>query len=51
MVTVEIKGVPESFESIDDKFDFLDELYKQLIDLAEQLDETRITFIVDRVYH
>lgn len=51
MVVVEIKGVPESFDSIEDKFDFLDGLYQQLIDLAEQLNETSISFVAYRVYH
>lgn len=51
MVTVEIKGVPESFDSIMDKYDFLLDLYADLLYLAEEINETDINFIVDRIYH
>lgn len=51
MVTVEINGVPESFSSLDEKLDFLDYLYPQLIDLADSLGTTTVTFIVKRTYH
>lgn len=51
MVVVEIKGVPEVFDSITDKYEFLLGLYKDLLDLAEELEQTDINFIVDRTYH
>lgn len=51
MVTVEIKGVPEVFYSIVDKYEFLLDLYADLLDLAEELEQTDINFIVDRIYH
>lgn len=51
MVTVEIKGVPESFDSIMDKYEFLLQLYTDLLELADRLDEDNINFIVDRTYH
>ena len=51
MVIVEIKGVPEVFDSIVDKYEFLSELYKDLLDLAEEVNQTDINFIVDRTYH
>jgi len=50
-VTVEIKGVPEVFDSITDKYEFLQALYTDLLELAEQISETDINFIVDRIYH
>jgi hypothetical protein len=51
VVTVEVNGIPETFDSIDEKFEFLDALYIELIDLAEKLNETSISFIVKRTYH
>lgn len=51
MVTVEIKGVPEAFDSIVDKYEFLLELYTELLDLSYRLNEDNINFIVDRIYH
>lgn len=51
MVTVEIKGVPEAFDSIVDKYEFLLELYADLLDLADEVDDNHINFIVDRIYH
>lgn len=51
MVTVEIKGVPEAFDSIMDKYEFLLQLYTDLLELADRLDEDNINFMVDRIYH
>lgn len=51
MITVEIKGVPETFDSIMDKYEFLLELYADLLELADKLNEDKINFIVDRTYH
>ena len=51
MVTVEIKGVPETFDSIVDKYEFLIELYADLLELADRLNQDNINFIVDRTYH
>lgn len=51
MVVVEIKGIPETFDSIVDKYEFLLGLYADLLDIAEQVGETDINFIVDRTYH
>jgi hypothetical protein len=51
VVTVEIKGVPETFDSIMDKYEFLIELYADLLELADKLNEDKINFIVDRTYH
>lgn len=51
MVVVEIKGVPEAFDSIMDKYEFLLELYADLLELADRLNEDNINFIVDRIYH
>jgi hypothetical protein len=51
MVTVEIKGVPETFDSIVDKYEFLIELYADLLELADRLNQNNINFIVDRTYH
>lgn len=51
MVTVEIKGVPETFNSIVDKYEFLIELYADLLKLADRLNKNNINFIVDRTYH
>jgi hypothetical protein len=51
VVTVEIKGVPEAFDSIMDKYEFLLELYADLLELADKLNETNINFVVDRTYH
>lgn len=51
MVTVEIKGVPETFDSIVDKYEFLLDLYAELLELANRLDQDNINFIVDRTYH
>ena len=51
MITVEIKGVPEAFDSIMDKYEFLIELYADLLELADRLNEDNINFIVDRTYH
>lgn len=51
MVVVEIKGVPEAFDSIMDKYEFLLELYTELLDLSYRLNEDNINFIVDRIYH
>lgn len=51
MITVEIKGVPEAFDSIMDKYEFLLELYADLLELADRLNENNINFIVDRTYH
>lgn len=51
MVTVEIKGVPEAFDSIMDKYEFLLQLYADLLELSDRLDEDYINFIVDRTYH
>jgi hypothetical protein len=51
VVTVEIKGVPEAFDSIMDKYEFLLELYADLLELADKLNEDKINFIVDRTYH
>jgi hypothetical protein len=51
VITVEIKGVPEAFDSIVDKYEFLLELYTELLDLSYRLDEDYINFIVDRTYH
>lgn len=51
MVTVEIKGVPEAFDSIMDKYEFLLQLYTELLEVADRLDEDNINFIVDRTYH
>jgi len=51
VVTVEIKGVPETFDSIMDKYEFLLELYADLLELADKLNEDKINFIVDRTYH
>lgn len=50
-MTVEIKGVPEAFDSIVDKYEFLLELYADLLELADRLNEDNINFIVDRTYH
>lgn len=50
-MTVEIKGVPEDFDSIVDKYEFLLELYADLLELADRLNEDNINFIVDRIYH
>jgi hypothetical protein len=51
VITVEIKGVPETFDSIMDKYEFLLELYADLLELADKLNEDKINFIVDRTYH
>ena len=51
MIYVEIKGVPEVFDSIMDKYEFLLDLYADLLDLAEELEQTDINFILDRTYH
>jgi hypothetical protein len=51
VILVEIKGVPEVFDSIMDKYEFLLGLYADLLDLAEEVGETDINFIVDRIYH
>ena len=51
MVTVEIKGVPEAFDSIVDKYEFLLQLYADLLELADSLNQDNINFIVDRTYH
>lgn len=51
MITVEIKGIPEVFDSIVDKYDFLMDLYADLLNLAEELGEENINFITDRTYH
>lgn len=51
MVTVEIKGVPEAFDSIMDKYEFLLQLYADLLELADRLNEDNINFMMDRIYH
>lgn len=51
MIVVEIKGVPEVFDSIVDKYEFLLGLYADLLDLAEELNQLDINFITDRTYH
>lgn len=51
MVTVEIKGVPEVFDSIVDKYEFLLDLYQELLALSDRVDSDTISFIADRTYH
>ncbi len=49
---VEIKGVQLSWDSLDDKYDYLESLYPMLLDLADQLDADRIQFFGElKTYH
>ena len=45
MVVVEIKNLPKQWDSFDDKYDFLEDFYKQLLDLSDRLDADRIQFV------
>lgn len=51
MVVVQIKGVPETFDSITEKYEFLLGLYADLLELAEEIGDNDINFVVDRTYH
>jgi hypothetical protein len=45
MVVVEIKNLPKTWDSLDDKYDFLEDLYIELLNLADRLDADRIQFV------
>ena len=45
MVIVEIKNLPARWASLDDKDQFLAELYQMMLNLADELEVTRIQFV------
>ncbi len=45
MVIVEIKNLPARWGSLDDKDQFLAELYQMMLNLADELEVTRIQFV------
>jgi hypothetical protein len=44
-MVIEIKGLPEKFDSLHDKWDFLTEFYQELLALSDRLDTDTISFI------
>lgn len=52
MVVVRIKNLELNWDSLDDKDEYLDQLYPMLLDLADQLETDRIQFIGEqKTYH
>lgn len=45
MVIVEIKNLPARWGSLNDKDQFLAELYQMMLNLADELEVTRIQFV------
>jgi len=45
VVIVEIKNLPKGWDSYDDKYDFLEDLYIKLLNLADKLGSNRIQFV------
>ena len=50
-MVVAIKNLPAQFDSLPQKYDFLTDLYQELIALSNRLDSDTISFIADRTYH
>lgn len=52
MVIVEIKNLQLNWDSLDDKYDYLESLYPMLLDLSDQLEVDRIQFVGEqKTYH